>query len=59
MQTQIANKWILGFKIGGGSFGEIYKVYNSETNEEEALKMQKRTKNKQMYFAKHPKKGGR
>ena len=34
------NKYVLGYRIGGGSFGEIYHAKNTKTNEDVACKME-------------------
>jgi len=39
MEPRVGNKFRLGRKIGGGSFGEIYLGTNIQTNEEVAIKL--------------------
>ncbi|PNX78749.1 casein kinase i isoform delta-like protein, partial [Trifolium pratense] len=39
MEPRIGNKFLLGCKIGSGSFGEIYLGTNVQTNEEVAIKL--------------------
>lgn len=40
MDIRIANKYRLGRKIGGGSFGDIYLAINIQTGEEVAIKLE-------------------
>ena len=47
MDIRIANKYRLGRKIGGGSFGDIYLAINISTGEEVAIKLEQ-------IQAKHP-----
>ena len=47
LDIRIANKYRLGRKIGGGSFGDIYLAINIHTGEEVAIKLEQIT-------AKHP-----
>ncbi|TRY68791.1 hypothetical protein TCAL_08901 [Tigriopus californicus] len=47
LDIRIANKYRLGRKIGGGSFGDIYLAINIQTGEEVAIKLEQAK-------AKHP-----
>ena len=51
MDIRIANKYRLGRKIGGGSFGDIYLAININTGEEVAIKLeQTKTKHPQLHI---------
>ena len=40
-QIRVGNRFILKKRIGGGSFGEIYRGTDSQTNEDVAIKLEK------------------
>jgi casein kinase 1 len=40
-QIRVGNRYILKKRIGGGSFGEIYRGTDSQTNEDIAIKLEK------------------
>ncbi|XP_030465263.2 casein kinase 1-like protein 2 isoform X1 [Syzygium oleosum] len=51
MEPRVGNKFRLGRKIGGGSFGEIYLGTNIQTNEEVAIKLENiKTKHPQLLY---------
>ncbi|CAN6441599.1 unnamed protein product [Victoria cruziana] len=51
MEPRVGNKYRLGRKIGGGSFGEIYLGTNIQTNEEVAIKLESvKTKHPQLLY---------
>ncbi|GAB4842575.1 Casein kinase 1-like protein 1 [Ancistrocladus abbreviatus] len=51
MEPRLGNKFRLGRKIGGGSFGEIYLGTNVQTNEEVAIKLERvKTKHPQLLY---------
>ncbi|GAB2222261.1 hypothetical protein Droror1_Dr00013468 [Drosera rotundifolia] len=51
MEPRVGNKFRLGRKIGGGSFGEIYLGTNIQTNEEVAIKLESvKTKHPQLLY---------
>ncbi|KAL7140335.1 hypothetical protein ABFS83_09G113900 [Erythranthe nasuta] len=51
MEPRVGNKFKLGRKIGGGSFGEIYLGTNIQTNEEVAIKLENvKTKHPQLVY---------
>ncbi|GAB2269220.1 Casein kinase 1-like protein 1 [Dionaea muscipula] len=51
MEPRVGNKFRLGRKIGGGSFGEIYLGTNVQTNEEVAIKLESvKTKHPQLLY---------
>ncbi|GMH22043.1 hypothetical protein Nepgr_023886 [Nepenthes gracilis] len=51
MDPRVGNKFRLGRKIGGGSFGEIYLGTNIQTNEEVAIKLEPvKTKHPQLLY---------
>ncbi|KAI4380763.1 hypothetical protein MLD38_006915 [Melastoma candidum] len=51
MEPRVGNKFRLGRKIGGGSFGEIYLGTNLQTNEEVAIKLENiKTKHPQLLY---------
>ena len=43
MNLKIKNKWLLGDKLGQGSFGFVYAGTNCFTQEKVALKLESRT----------------
>jgi casein kinase 1 len=50
-EFRIADKYVLGKKIGSGSFGEIYIATNSQSGEKYAVKLEHRkTKYPQLLF---------
>ncbi|CAA6666131.1 unnamed protein product [Spirodela intermedia] len=51
MEPRVGNKFSLGRKIGGGSFGEIYLGTNIQTNEDVAIKLENaKTKHPQLLY---------
>ncbi|KAL8522565.1 hypothetical protein ACS0TY_012644 [Phlomoides rotata] len=51
MEPRVGNKFRLGRKIGGGSFGEIYLGTNIQTNEDVAIKLENvKTKHPQLLY---------
>ncbi len=38
-QIIVANRYIIDKKIGKGSFGEVYKGFDKETNQQVAIKI--------------------
>ncbi|KAI4379980.1 hypothetical protein MLD38_006214 [Melastoma candidum] len=51
MEPRVGNKFRLGRKIGGGSFGEIYLGTHIQTNEEVAIKLENiKTKHPQLLY---------
>ncbi|CAN6463031.1 unnamed protein product [Victoria cruziana] len=51
MERIVGEKFKLGRKIGGGSFGEIYLAAHVETNEVVAVKLEKcKTKHPQLFY---------
>ncbi|KAL2332257.1 hypothetical protein Fmac_019838 [Flemingia macrophylla] len=51
MEPRVGNKFRLGRKIGGGSFGEIYLGTNVQTNEDVAIKLESvKTKHPQLLY---------
>ncbi|KAJ7555189.1 hypothetical protein O6H91_05G025700 [Diphasiastrum complanatum] len=51
MESQVANKYRIGRKIGSGSFGEIYLGTNIQTNEEVGIKLESvKTKHPQLLY---------
>ncbi|CAN1168661.1 Casein kinase 1-like protein 2 [Linum perenne] len=51
MEPRVGNKFRLGRKIGGGSFGEIYLGTNVQTNEEVGIKLENvKTKHPQLLY---------
>lgn len=39
-QTKVNEKWLIGQKLGSGSFGDIFLATNSQTGEVVAVKME-------------------
>ena len=51
MDIRVANKYRIGRRIGGGSFGEIYQGTNVQTGETVAIKLEPvRSKHPQLLF---------
>ena len=40
LEVRVHNRFIMGHKIGSGSFGEIYHGIDAETGKEVAVKME-------------------
>ncbi|EPS66316.1 hypothetical protein M569_08468, partial [Genlisea aurea] len=51
MEPRVGNRYLLGRKIGSGSFGEIYLGTTSQSNEEVAIKLEStKTKHPQLLY---------
>jgi len=51
MDLRVGNKYRLGRKIGGGSFGDIYQGVNISTGEEYAIKLEAvKSKHPQLFY---------
>lgn len=51
MELTVGGKYKLGIKLGHGSFGDIYRGVNSQTNEEVAIKLENtKSRHHQLFY---------